>query len=48
VKIFRNAQRLSIRAHVLAGDHQFVLHLDRPVEGSLMPSNDDFRYCQPK
>jgi hypothetical protein len=48
VKTFRNEQRLSIRAHVFAGDHQFVLHLDRPAKNTFMSSNDDFRYCQAK
>lgn len=48
VKIFKNEQRLSIRAHVSAGDHQFVLHLDRPARNTFMSSNDDFRYCQAK
>jgi hypothetical protein len=48
VKIFKNEQRLSIRAHVFAGDHQFVLHLDRPAENTFMSSNDDFEYCRPK
>jgi hypothetical protein len=46
VKIFKNEQSLSIRAHVFAGDHQFVLHLDRPAENTFMSSNDDFKYCQ--
>jgi hypothetical protein len=48
VKIFKNEQRLSIRAHVLAGDHQFVLHLDRPAQNTFISSNGDFEYCQPK
>ena len=48
VKIFKNVQHLSIRAHVSAGDHQFVLHLDRPAETTLMSGNDDFSYCRPK
>ena len=48
VKVFKNEQRLSIRAHVFAGDHQFVLHLDRPAKNTFMSSNDDFRYCQAK
>jgi hypothetical protein len=48
VKIFKNEQRLSIRAHVFAGDHQFVLHLDRPAKNTFMSSNDDFRYCEAK
>ncbi|MGA3241610.1 MAG: hypothetical protein ABSG03_35560 [Bryobacteraceae bacterium] len=48
VKIFKNEQRLSIRAHVFAGDHQFVLHLDRPAENTFMSSSADFEYCQAK
>jgi hypothetical protein len=48
VKTFKNEQRLSIRAHVFAGDRQFVLHLDRPAENTFMSSNDDFRYCLAK
>jgi hypothetical protein len=48
VKIFKNEQRLSIRAHVLTGDHQFVLRLDRPAENTFISSNDDFESCQPK
>jgi hypothetical protein len=48
VKIFENEQRLSIRAHVPAGDHQVVLHLDRPSKSTFMSSNDNFRYCQAK
>lgn len=48
VKIFKNEQRLSIRAHVFAGDQQFVLHLDRPAESTFVSSNDDFKYCHAK
>ncbi len=48
VKIFRYEQRLSIRAHVFAGNHQFVLYLDRPAENTFVSSNDDFEYCQAK
>jgi hypothetical protein len=48
VRIFKIEQRLSIRAHVFAGDHHFVLHLDRPAEITFMSSNDDFEYCQAK
>jgi len=48
VNIFKNEQGLPIPAHVFAGDHQFVLHLDRPVENTLMSSNDDFESCQAK
>jgi hypothetical protein len=48
VKIFKKEQRLSIRAHVFAGDHQLALHLDRPAEITSMSSNGDFEYCQPK
>jgi hypothetical protein len=48
VKIFHSEQRLSIRAHVSAGDHQFILHLIRPAENTLISSNDYFKYCQAK
>jgi hypothetical protein len=48
VKTFRNEQRLPIRADVLAGDHQFALHLDGPAGNTSMSSNDDFKYCTPK
>ncbi len=48
VKTFKNEQHLSIRADVFAGDHQFVLHLDRPVENTSISSNEDFNYCQTK
>lgn len=47
VKIFKNLQRLSIRAHVLAGDHQFVLQLDRPARNTFM-SSSGVESCQPK
>ncbi len=48
VQTFMNEQRLSIRAHVFAGDHQFVLHLDGPAEATSMSSNGDFEYCRPR
>ena len=48
VKIFKNQQQLSIRAHVFPGDHQFVLHLDQPIEHTVMSVNRDFGYCRPK
>lgn len=48
VKRFENERRLSIRAHVLAGDHLFVLQLDRHPEARLITLNDDVRYCQPQ
>lgn len=48
VQIFRSEQRLAIRANVFAGDHQFVLHLDRPAGNTFMFSNGDFKYCAPK
>jgi hypothetical protein len=48
VQTFKNEQRLSIRADVFAGDHQFVLHLDKPAENTSMSSNDDFKYCPPR
>lgn len=48
VTVFRNEQRLSIRAHVSAGDHHFLLRLDRPVEDTFIATNDDFANCSPK
>jgi hypothetical protein len=48
VKDFKNEQHLSIRAHVLPGNHQLLLRLDRPAENTFMSSNDDFAYCPPK
>ncbi|MBZ5579651.1 MAG: hypothetical protein LAP40_24110 [Acidobacteriia bacterium] len=48
VKVFKNEQRLAVRAHVLAGDHQFTLRLDRPAKSAFMPGNADFEYCRPK
>jgi hypothetical protein len=48
VKKFKNEQRLSIRAHVFPGDHQFLLHLNSPAEKIFVSSNDDFEYCRPK
>jgi hypothetical protein len=48
VKTFRNEQHLHIHARVPAGDHMFVLHLDRSAENTFMSSSDDFKYCQPK
>jgi hypothetical protein len=47
VKRFKDEQRVSIRAYVPAGDHQFVLHLDRPAKNIFVSSND-FRSCQAK
>ena len=48
VKLFRYEQRLSVRAHVCKGNHQFVLYLERPAENTFVSSNDDFEYCQAK
>jgi hypothetical protein len=48
VKVFKNEERLSVRAQVPAGDHQFALRLDRPAKSAFMPSNADFEYCQAK
>jgi hypothetical protein len=45
---FKNEQRLSIRADVFAGVHQFALHLDSPAENTFMSGNDDVEYCQSK
>jgi hypothetical protein len=47
VKTFENEQHLVIRATVSAGDHKFVLHVDKPAENTYMSSSDDFKYCQP-
>ena len=46
VMTFQNAERVSVRAHVVAGDHQFVLHLDRPVENAFLSGNANLDYCQ--
>ncbi|HEX3877323.1 MAG TPA: hypothetical protein VHW24_10070 [Bryobacteraceae bacterium] len=48
VKIFKNERRLSIRAHVIAGDHQFALRLDRPAENTFIFRSADFEDCQAK
>lgn len=48
VTVFKNERRLSIRAHVLPGDHHFLLRLDRPVENTFIATNGDFAYCSPK
>ena len=48
VKTFRYERRLSIRSHVFAGNHQFVLYLDRPAENTFVSTNSDFEYCQSK
>ena len=45
VRIFRHEERISIRAHVFPGNHQFVLYLDQPAENTFVSSNDDFEYC---
>lgn len=46
-RIFRNEQQLAIRADVSAGDHQFVLNLDKPVEYTSTPGSNDVGYCAP-
>jgi hypothetical protein len=48
VKKFKNEQRLSIRADVSAGDHQFALHPDGPFEITSISNNDDLKYCPPE
>ena len=48
VKTFQNEQHLLLRAGVSAGDHRFVLHVDKPAENTFMSSSEDFKYCQPK
>lgn len=46
VKTFQDEERVSIRAHVSAGDHQLVLHLDRAAEITSIFSNRVFESCQ--
>ena len=48
IKTFKNETHLLVHAHVLAGDHRFDLHLDKPAANTFMSSKDDFKYCQPK
>ena len=47
VSTFQNEQHLLIRASVPAGDHRFVLRVNRPAENTFMSSSDEFKYCQP-
>ena len=45
VKTFKNEQRLWIHADVSAGNHWFVLRVNRPAENAAISSNGDFKYC---
>ena len=46
VKTFQNEQHLLIRALVSAGDHRFILRVNKPAENTFMSSSDDFKYCR--
>lgn len=48
IKTFRNEQRLSISADVSAGNHWFVLRVDRPAENASISRGGDFQYCPTK
>ncbi len=48
VKTFQQEQHVLIRASVPAGDHGFVLRVNKRAENTLMISSDDFKYCKPK
>jgi hypothetical protein len=44
-RTFKNEQHLWIHADVSAGNHWFVLRVDRPAENASISSNRDFKYC---
>lgn len=48
VRTFKNEQRLWISADLSAGNHWFVLRVDRPAENASISSNGDFKYCPAK
>ena len=48
VRTFKNEQRLWIHADVSAGNHWFVLRVDRPAENASISSNRDFKSCAAK
>jgi hypothetical protein len=48
VKTFKNEQHLWIHADVSAGNHWFVLRVNRPAENASISSNGDFKYCPAK
>jgi hypothetical protein len=48
VRTFKSEQRLWIHADVSAGNHWFVLRVDRPAENASISGNRDFKYCPAK
>lgn len=46
VKTFKNEQHLSISADVAAGNHWFVLRIDRPAQNASISRHRDFSYCR--
>lgn len=49
VETFRNEQRVLVRANVVAGDHEFVLELEKSARNIISISrNDDLQYCPPE
>lgn len=48
VKAFRREQRLWISADVSAGNHWFVLRVDRAAENASISGNGDLKYCAAK
>lgn len=47
-RTFHNEQRISIRAGVSAGNHRFLVRVDRPAENASISSNADLKYCPAK
>jgi hypothetical protein len=45
IQAFKNEQNLWIHADVSAGNHWFVLRVDRPAENASISGNGDFKYC---
>lgn len=48
VKTFKNEQRLSVHTDLSAGNHWFVLRVDRPAENASISGNRDVKYCPAK
>lgn len=47
IKTFKDERHLVIYETVSAGNHMFVLHLDKAASNTAMSSHSDFKYCQP-
>lgn len=45
IRTFKKEQRLSISADVSAGNHWFVVRVDRPAENASIAGRRDFRSC---